>query len=100
MILGLDVSTSTTGFCVLNSKGCVVEIGYISLAKTKELCEKGAVFRENIERICKEHDVKHVFIEEAFQRYGRGMSSARTITRLASFNGIVQYICAADDFDN
>lgn len=95
MILGLDVSTSTTGFCILDNDGKLLELGYIPLAKTKKLVEKGFVFKHAvISMIEKYPEISQVYIEEAFQRYGAGMSSARTITRLASFNGIVQYICA------
>tara|TARA_E500000331_G_C17068493_1_gene631502 strand:+ start:60 stop:611 length:552 start_codon:yes stop_codon:yes gene_type:complete len=95
MILGLDVSTSATGYCVLDNSGKLVDIGWIALAKHKELTDKGFVFRDYInDLLAANPDIEHVYIEEAFQRYARGMSSARTITRLASFNGIVQYICA------
>ena len=93
MILGLDVSTSTTGFACLSNTGELLEIGYISLAKEKELVKKGAIFSVWLKELCLGYKIQSVYIEEAFQRYGRGMSSARTITRLAAFNGIVQYIC-------
>mgnify|MGYP001368271845 CR=1 FL=1 len=46
MILGLDVSTSTTGFCILNNNGTLVELGYIPLAKTKKLVE--SMYKEDI----------------------------------------------------
>jgi len=93
MILGLDVSTSTTGFCILNTDGSLVKLGYIALAKEKELTKKGMIFSNWLKKIKLEYDISGVFIEEPFQRYSRGMSSARTITRLAAFNGIVQFIC-------
>ena len=95
MILGLDVSTSATGFCILDSEAKLIKIGWIPLAKDKELVEKGFRFQNYLNDLKAEYpDIKNVYIEEAFQRYGRGMSSARTITRLAAFNGIAQYICA------
>jgi Holliday junction resolvasome RuvABC endonuclease subunit len=95
MILGLDVSTSVTGYCVLDKNGTLIKIGWIPLAKEKELVNKGFIFRDHVTDLIKQYPaIDKVYIEEAFQRYGRGMSSARTITRLAAFNGIVQYICA------
>ncbi|OUU74615.1 MAG: hypothetical protein CBC29_05675 [Methylococcaceae bacterium TMED69] len=93
LTLGLDVSTSATGYCILDSCGKIIEFGYITLAKIKNLHLKGDHFRKEISKICSNHNISSIFIEECFQRYAPGMSSARTITRLASFNGIVQYIC-------
>tara|TARA_R110002096_G_scaffold112273_3_gene244743 strand:- start:2358 stop:2915 length:558 start_codon:yes stop_codon:yes gene_type:complete len=95
MILGLDISTSATGYCVLTESGDVVELDWIALVKTKELVNKGFIFKNKILELVKKYpDLQSVYIEQAFQRYGAGMSSANTITRLAAFNGICQYICA------
>ena len=93
MILGLDVSTSATGFCILTPEGELKEMGYISLAKINELVEKGAHFSGWLTEIIQKYKLTSIWIEEPFQRYAPGMSSARTITRLASFNGVVQYVC-------
>lgn len=92
-ILGLDVSTSATGYCILDVSGKILEFGFISLSKISDLHLKGDFFRKEIKKICSKHKISKIYIEECFQRYASGMSSARTITRLASFNGIVQYIC-------
>ena len=92
MILGLDVSTSTIGYSVLDLDGTLKELGYISLKKQKNLLEKAEEFRSVLINLKKKYQFSRVFIEEALQRYGRGMSSARTITLLAAFNGIIQYV--------
>jgi len=95
MILGLDVSTSATGYCIMSTTGDLIELGWIDLSKTKELVEKGFIFRDKIISLIKQYpDIDRVYIEEAFQRFAAGMSSANTIMRLASFNGVTQYICA------
>ena len=94
MILGLDVSTATVGYTVLDLEGNLLEMSYISLTKTKGLTKKAFVFRNNLKKILQSHpQIEHVYIEEYFQKFARGMSSARTITLLAGFNGIVQFIC-------
>lgn len=93
MILGLDVSTATIGYTVLDKEGSILEMDYISLKKTKGITQKGFHFREILRGIKSRHSIDQVYIEEYFQRFARGMSSARTITLLSSFNGIVQYIC-------
>ena len=94
MIIGLDVSTAKIGYTLLNMKGELVEMDYISLSKTKGLTKKGFEFRKRLEQIIKSNNtIEHVYIEEYFQKFARGMSSARTITLLSAFNGIVQFIC-------
>ena len=89
MILGLDVSTSTIGYSVLDLEGNLKELGYISLKKQKTLLEKAEEFRSVLVGLKKKYQFSRVFIEEAFQRFARGLSSARTITLLAAFNGII-----------
>jgi len=93
MILGLDVSTSCTGICVISSTGEVVSMDWVSLAKEKNLVSKAEVLRKTLESIRDTHEITSIFIEEPMQRFSAGASSAQTITRLASFNGITQYLC-------
>ncbi len=94
MILGLDVSTATIGYTLLDLDGNLLEMDFISLSKTKGLTKKGFVFREHLKNIIDKYpQIQHVYIEEYFQKFARGMSSARTITLLSAFNGIVQFIC-------
>ena len=42
MILGLDISTSITGWCVLDENGNLESQGFINLSKKKTLFEKAA----------------------------------------------------------
>jgi len=94
MILGLDVSTATIGYTILDLDGNLVEMSYVPLSKIKGLTSKGFEFRVRLKNILAQYPaVKHVYIEEYFQKFARGMSSARTITLLSAFNGIVQFIC-------
>ena len=89
MILGLDASTSTVGAVILDDSGNIVYKDFLSLKKVKELTEKG----EEFENLASNYPIKSVYIEEYAQKMSRGSSSAYTITRLAAFNGIVQFIC-------
>lgn len=92
MILGLDASTSTVGICIVDSKGEIVQNYFLKLKKQKELCTKGDAMSVELKKIASEHDITHVFIEDYAQRMSRGTSSAQTITRLAAWNGICQYL--------
>ena len=91
MILALDISTSITGFCVFNEYDNI-HIGHIDLRKEKDFFKKVDIVRKKIEELHKQYEFKEVAIEEAFQSFGRGLSSAKTLFTLAKFNGIIQYI--------
>jgi len=91
LILALDISTSITGFCVFNEWNSV-HIGHIDLRKEKDFFKKIDMVKEKIEELHKQYNFKQVAIEEAFQSFGRGLSSAKTLFTLAKFNGIIQYI--------
>ena len=96
MILGLDVSTSTIGWCVLSNDGVFVDCGFISLSKQKSLIIKAKMASSEFSKICIKYPIETIYIEECLQRFTRGMSSAATITKLASFNGIIQYVSYED----
>ena len=91
MLLSLDISTSITGFCVFNEWNCV-QVGHIDLRKEKDFFKKIDIVRSEIEKLNQQYKFEHVAIEEAFQSFGRGLSSAKTLFTLAKFNGIIQYI--------
>ena len=92
MILGLDASTSTVGICILEKNGQIVQNYFLKLNKEKELCTKGDVLKKELEKIKSQFKIDSVFIEDYAQKMSRGTSSAQTITRLAAWNGICQYL--------
>ena len=46
MILGLDISSSVVGWCILNDDGSYVDVGYLDLKKYKSLYDKLGPFEE------------------------------------------------------
>ena len=92
MILGLDASTNTVGISILDADGEIVQLNFLKLSKWKTLHVKGDRLREEFEKIKSQYNITEVYIEEYAQRFSYGRSSASTITRLASWNGICQYI--------
>lgn len=92
MIIGLDISTSCTGWCILNSEGDFVDMGYIPLSKYKTMYEKAKKVADTLSLIHISHDIEKVFIEENLQAFRPGLSSAKTLLTLARFNGIVSYL--------
>ena len=95
-ILGLDVSTSCTGWCVLrlddDTSIHLEEIGYIPLQKCKSLSDKAIAVRDAFNEICKSYHIHYTFIEENLQVFRPGFSSAKTLLTLARFNGVASFL--------
>ena len=92
MILGLDVSTSCTGWCVLTENGSLVSMGTIDLSKKKSTYSKGDLVRSVFHNLLISHTISKVYVEENLQAFRSGFSSAKTLSTLARFNGIVSFI--------
>jgi len=90
--IGLDVSTSCTGWCIVGPGGGLVEMGYIPLSSKKSLYQKAQEVRCALSELHIRHEIEHVYIEENLQAFRPGLSSAKTLLTLARFNGIVGYI--------
>lgn len=91
MILGLDISTSCTGYCIFDETG-LQKIGYIDLKKYKTLVQKADHIKKALSELKKKYDIKLVAIEENLQAFRPGFSSASTLMKLAQFNGVVQWV--------
>ena len=97
MILGLDISTSTTGYTILDLDGNLIELGHIELKKIKDgMWAKIDVMKHALRELNKRHNFSHVFIEEPLSKFSRGKSSSATISLLMRFNGIISYLIHQD----
>jgi len=93
MICGLDISTSITGYTILDMDGNLVEIGHFELYKIKgTIWDKVDNMKKNIIDLGKRYKLTHIFIEEPLSKFSRGKSSSSTISLLMRFNGILSYI--------
>jgi len=94
--LGLDISTSKTGWCVLytdeHQSVSKVEMGCIHLSGWKDTFSKAQRVLDVLQELQCQHPVERVFVEENLQRFRRGFSSAKTLASLARFNGVVSYL--------
>ncbi len=92
--IGLDISTSCTGICVLALDGSLLDLQFVKLTKLDGLWRKSDMVRDVLLKISKERkeSVRHVFVEENLQMFRPGLSSAKTLTTLSRFNGIVSYV--------
>jgi Holliday junction resolvasome RuvABC endonuclease subunit len=92
MILGIDVSTSCTGFALLDENKKLIEASFCELSNYDDIFDKADVVRKEIERYISERKITAIAIEENLSSFRRGLSSAHTLITLARFNGIVCYM--------
>ena len=89
--LGLDISTSCTGYCLFNSDGRLIDIGGIRLNSKKSLFSRVTDVSRTLSKVCEGKTINHVFIEENLQAFRPGLSSAKTLLTLERFNGMISY---------
>lgn len=106
MVLGVDISTSITGFAVV-ADGQLVYYDSIDLRKHKNVFDKTIAIKEKILDLYEmyqldnddsmsmgnsEYPIKHIYIEQPFTFFNSGGSSAKTMATLQKFNGIVSWL--------
>lgn len=101
IILGLDVSTSCTGVCILDEDAKQSEddpttwsaqikwLDGICFKGCKTFWDKADCIEEYFLSLETAHHIGRVVLEEPLMGFRQGMSSAQTITQLMRFNGIV-----------
>jgi|TARA_Y100000310_G_scaffold307605_1_gene349861 Holliday junction resolvasome RuvABC endonuclease subunit len=93
MILGLDISTSITGYTVLNYEGNILVCDHIDLRKEKNFFKKVRIINSRLETVHDTYEIEQVYIEQSLQSFRSGFSSAQTLSLLSKINGIVSWIC-------
>ena len=105
MILGIDISTSITGFAVFG-EGQLLHYSSVDLRKYKGIFKKAEVLKEYIEDFFEnyqldqerdgwgesEHPLQQIYIEQPLHMFMKGKSSAKTLSALMSFNGVVSWL--------
>ena len=93
MILALDISTSITGITILEKDGTLVYNDAWDTRKYKNFFEKVEHVEKNINKLCsKPWRIERVYIEQSLQSFRSGFSSAKTLSTLARFNGVVSWL--------
>lgn len=97
IILGLDVSTSATGWCITSKKLETIELidaGFLKHKSKHSLHEKAGDVKALFDDISKKKiSIDKICIEENLQSFRTGLSSARTLMTLSRYNGIVSHEC-------
>ena len=93
MILGLDISTSITGYTLLDGNKIVLN-GAWDTRKYKDFFQKAGRVKEGIEEINTSYgnQITSVYIEQSLQSFRSGFSSAKTLSTLSRFNGVVSWL--------
>tara|TARA_R100001594_G_C3979178_1_gene249641 strand:+ start:306 stop:881 length:576 start_codon:yes stop_codon:yes gene_type:complete len=105
MILGVDVSTSITGFAIVTDN-VLVYYDSIDLRKYKGFFAKTIAIKEKILDIFEmyqldndhklrgpsEFPIEHIYIEQSLHMFMGGRSSAKTLSTLTRFNGVVAWL--------
>ena len=93
MILGLDISTSITGYTVLGEDGEILVCDHIDLRKQKNFFKKIEIVCDRLELLDDTYNIEQVYIEQSLQSFRSGFSSAQTLSLLSKINGIVSWLC-------
>lgn len=94
MILGLDVSTSKTGWCLLHNNGTLLKMGCVVSVEGSDLFDRADRLVTEMRAVLSEaEDPVEIVIEEPLLRFAKGMSSASTLLTLNRYNGMVTYAC-------
>lgn len=94
-VLGLDVSSTTIGWCLLeidDKEIKFIKCNYIKPIKVGTIIERIVDTRNKIKDLLDELDPDYIGIEDIIQFIG-GKSSANTVITLASFNRMICLLC-------
>jgi len=104
MILGIDISTSITGFAIVGD-GQLLHYSSVDLKKHKGVFAKAEALREYVTDLFENYQldnesfvggstypIEHIYIEQPLHMFMKGKSSAKTLSMLMTFNGIVSWL--------
>ena len=89
MILGLDVSTSKIGYCVIDDNQKLLLYGFVKFKKEPFEERAWDFFTNTLKDIDRKYKIKEVRIEEPFSMFSGGKTTAGTMSKLQRFNGMI-----------
>jgi len=95
IILGLDISSSRIGYCLINENEDLLLVDEIKLKPSQSLEERADIFKKEMEciiRSLQQQEVDYVFIEQPFMAFSGGKTTAATMAKLQRFNGMCSYV--------
>jgi len=92
MQLGLDISTTTTGYAI-STKDSIIDLGFVDLKKQQDISDKAWTLVNHICELDAIESVKTIVVEDSLSGFMRGRTSQQTIIKLAKFNAVVCFLC-------
>ena len=92
MILGLDISTSIIGVCIMTNEGEPKVFSYIDLRKIDTMIQKGAAVEEYVRKEIVPHGIEYLFIEDKLSGFSAGKTMMQTMLKLSAFNAMASWI--------
>ena len=90
MILGLDISTSKIGYCILDKDKKIITNEFMKL-KPLQLEDRAEIFYKFLSDVNNKYNIDNVFIEQPFSMFGGGRTTAMTMSKLQRFNGMCSF---------
>lgn len=101
MFLGLDISRSIAGSCVIGFDGSILHVGSHVFSKGKNTWEKLEEFSEYFSSVRKEWNFKMVGVEAPKKQFSGGKTNSNTMIDLVEFNVLCRYeIYKTTEFDS
>lgn len=95
IVLGLDISTSITAYTIINTELSpgerLLKSEGIYLSDIKDSYRKACKVRDTFLELSNDYNIQKIAIEESLQSFRSGLSSAKTLSSLTRFNGIVSF---------
>jgi len=92
IILGLDISSSRIGYCLINEKEELLLVDEIKFKTSLSLEERADQFKDMINIIKEYGEIDYAFIEQPFMAFSGGKTTALTMSKLQRFNGMCSYV--------
>lgn len=92
MQLGLDISTTTTGYAI-STQTKICEMGFVDLKKYTDISDKAWALIDALNELNDIESVKTIVVEDSLSGFSRGRTSQQTIIKLAKFNAVVCFLC-------
>lgn len=92
MILGIDVSTSKIGYCVLDDEQNLLEVQFKKLKQDTLEQKASEFFCNEMQQIKRKYKIKEIRIEEPFTMFSGGRTTAGTMSKLQRFNGMISIL--------
>jgi len=92
MILGIDVSTSKIGYCVVDDQQNLLVFGFVKFKKEPLEERAWKFFADTLKDIDRKYKIKEVRIEEPFTMFSGGKTTAGTMSKLQRFNGMISLL--------